>query len=542
MARLRHPLIAILVLVTTSLAYAAGGNNGGSGGGGGGTPGGAAGDLQYDNAGSFGGVTAGALTDILVGGGALLPPIWTTSTGSGAPVRATSPSLVTPILGTPTSGTLTNATGLPLTTGITGTFAVGDLPVASSGSALSTIVDVATGSVLVSGGVAGLPAYSAHPTLSGLTVTAVVITGCANDVTKFLNGAGGCTAPAGSGTVTSVTGTAAEITSTGGTTPVLSLPTALTFTGKTVTGGTFASPTLTTPILGIPTSGTLTNATGLPLTTGITGSFAIGDLPVATSSSALSVIADVATGSVLVSGGIGVKPLYSSHPTLSGITTTGTGPSVFPQIVAPGGATSGNDNAYVDSVNKKWCVVDDAGLVSCTVVALANVATKFFSSLANGVITATQPAFTDLSGTATTGQTYAPALGGVCAIIVGAENGSALVDADIGPQSNQCFFPQASTVQEVLVIADGGTPNVMVSKKSVAAAHTALLTTVLATGASGVRKCSKTAAVTCIDATTTASATLQNNTIAIGETIGLASGIAGGTAKLLSVFIYFTKD
>jgi hypothetical protein len=45
----------------------------------------------------------------------------TTSTGSGSNVLSTSPTLVTPILGTPTSATLTNATGLPLATGITGT-------------------------------------------------------------------------------------------------------------------------------------------------------------------------------------------------------------------------------------------------------------------------------------------------------------------------------------------------------------------------------------------------------------------------------------
>jgi hypothetical protein len=41
--------------------------------------------------------------------------------------------------------------------------------------------------------------------------------------------------------VTSITGTANEITVTGTTTPTLSLPSALTFTGKTVTGGTFNS-------------------------------------------------------------------------------------------------------------------------------------------------------------------------------------------------------------------------------------------------------------------------------------------------------------
>jgi hypothetical protein len=44
----------------------------------------------------------------------------TTSTGSGAVVLANSPTLVTPALGTPSSATLTNATGLPVTTGISG--------------------------------------------------------------------------------------------------------------------------------------------------------------------------------------------------------------------------------------------------------------------------------------------------------------------------------------------------------------------------------------------------------------------------------------
>lgn len=44
----------------------------------------------------------------------------TDETGSGALVFATSPTLVTPALGTPTAAVLTNATGLPIATGVSG--------------------------------------------------------------------------------------------------------------------------------------------------------------------------------------------------------------------------------------------------------------------------------------------------------------------------------------------------------------------------------------------------------------------------------------
>jgi len=253
-------------------------------------------------------------------------------TGSGSIVLATSPTLVTPALGTPSSATLTNATGLPLSTGVTGT-----LPIANGGTGQTT-------------------ASTAFNALSPITSTGDLIIGNGtNSATRLAIGSNGyvltsngttaswATLPtnvssfsAGTTGFTPNTATTGAVTLSGtlnianGGTGITSFGTGVqTALGQNVTGSggivLATSPTLVTPTLGVASATSINKVTITAPATGSTLTLADGSTLATSGAFSLTLTTTAATNVTLPTSGTLVNTAVTTLSSLVSIGTITTG-------------------------------------------------------------------------------------------------------------------------------------------------------------------------------------------------------------------------
>lgn len=324
------------------------------------------------------GVTAAGTTGQFLVGNTGAAPTWSSTLPSSLAVTDLSFGTTGLTPSTSTTGSITVAGTLVAANGGTGqsSYAVGDILYAATSSTLAKLADVAVGSVLVSGGVGVAPAWSNAPNIDGtLTANYLIADGATSGTRNQGAFAYGTVSYSdtnilasfqssvdsyneiiiqntNSGTSASTNFIVANDLGTSSTyfgefgmnssnfsgtgsfgTPnnIYLAATSADLVLATVTANAirFAVNNGATDAMSINSSSvtniqSLTLSTALGPTYGGTGlsSYTVGDLIYASASNTLSKLADVAVGSVLVSGGIATAPSYSSSPTISTSVTT----------------------------------------------------------------------------------------------------------------------------------------------------------------------------------------------------------------------------
>ncbi len=358
------------------------------------------GAIYASTTGALSSTAAGVTGQVLIGNTGAAPTWATISTSLVSSFSAGTTGL-TP--SSATTGAVTLAGTLVAANGGTGqnTYVIGDLLYASTTTALSRLADVATGSILISGGVGVAPSW-------GLA-TSVAVTSLTFGTTGLTPSTATQGAITVAGTLVAANGGTGQNTYAVGDLLYASTTTALSRLADVATGSILISGGVgVAPSWGLATSvavtsisfgttgltpsaatqGAVTVAGTLVAANGGTGqnTYVVGDLLYASTTTALSRLADVATGSVLVSGGTGVAPAYSSTPTVTSLTAT---TSVLSSGAGGVGYSTGAGGAVTQVTSRTTGVTLSKTTGAITMFTAAGSATAASFTVTNSTVAAT---------------------------------------------------------------------------------------------------------------------------------------------------------